>query len=179
MKVTFISLWAISPALLPHPGSSIKIRESWPGGPVFRWSPLDINCWGLFQCQLTVQAPVIWGTLTRLPPPRPNKPSLGRPMGGTSTQNRTIHRGIFPLVGVWLLWDTLPGWFSQEGGAPRSGPLTPEGYFGPAVSQSESESVSRSALSDSLLPHGLLPTRLLCSWDSPGKNTRVGSHSLF
>ena len=30
-----------------------------------------------------------------------------------------------------------------------------------------------------LQPHGLYPTRLLCPWDSPGKNTRVGSLSLF
>jgi len=28
--------------------------------------------------------------------------------------------------------------------------------------------------SDSLRPHGLYPTRLLCPWDSPGKNTGVG-----
>ena len=28
--------------------------------------------------------------------------------------------------------------------------------------------------SDSLQPHGLKLARLLCSWDSPGKNTRVG-----
>ena len=28
-----------------------------------------------------------------------------------------------------------------------------------------------------LQPHGLWPTRLLCSWDSPGKNTGVGWHS--
>ena len=27
-------------------------------------------------------------------------------------------------------------------------------------------------MSDSLPPHGLQPTRLLCPWDSPGKNTR-------
>ena len=33
-------------------------------------------------------------------------------------------------------------------------------------------------LSDSLQPHGLQPTRLLCPWNSPGKNTGVGSHSL-
>ena len=26
--------------------------------------------------------------------------------------------------------------------------------------------------------HGLQPTRLLFPWDSPGKNTGVGSHSL-
>ena len=27
--------------------------------------------------------------------------------------------------------------------------------------------------------HGPLPTRLLCLWDSPGKNTGVGCHSLL
>ena len=27
-------------------------------------------------------------------------------------------------------------------------------------------------------PHGLQPTRLLCPWDSPGKNTGVGCHAL-
>ena len=27
--------------------------------------------------------------------------------------------------------------------------------------------------------HGLLPTRLLCPWDYPGKNTEVGYHSLL
>ena len=34
-------------------------------------------------------------------------------------------------------------------------------------------------MSDSLRPHGLQPTRLLCPWDSPGKNTGVGCHALF
>ena len=29
-----------------------------------------------------------------------------------------------------------------------------------------------------LQTHGLQPARLLCPWDSPGKNTGVGSHSL-
>ena len=32
---------------------------------------------------------------------------------------------------------------------------------------------------DSLQPHGLKPARLLCLWDSPGKNTGVGCHSLL
>ena len=36
--------------------------------------------------------------------------------------------------------------------------------------------LSRSVMSDSLWAHGLLPVRLLCPWDSPGKNTRVGCH---
>ena len=33
--------------------------------------------------------------------------------------------------------------------------------------------------SDSLRPHGLQPTRLLCPWDSPGKNPGVGCHFLL
>ena len=28
-------------------------------------------------------------------------------------------------------------------------------------------------------PHGLQSARLLCPWDSPGKNTRVGWHALL
>ena len=36
-----------------------------------------------------------------------------------------------------------------------------------------------SVVSDSLRPHGLYPTSLLCPWDSPGKNTGVGCHSLL
>ena len=34
-------------------------------------------------------------------------------------------------------------------------------------------------MSDSLQPHGLQPARLLCPWDSPGRNAGVGSHSLL
>ena len=34
-------------------------------------------------------------------------------------------------------------------------------------------------MSDSLQPHGLWPARLLCPWDSPGKNTGVDCHSLL
>ena len=36
-----------------------------------------------------------------------------------------------------------------------------------------------SAMSDSLQPHGLQPARLLCPWDSPGKNPGVGCHALL
>ena len=36
-----------------------------------------------------------------------------------------------------------------------------------------------SVVSDSLWPHGLQPARLLCPWDSLGKNTGVGCHALF
>ena len=36
-----------------------------------------------------------------------------------------------------------------------------------------------SVMSDSLQPPGPSPARLLCPWDSPGKNTGVGCHSLL
>ena len=36
-----------------------------------------------------------------------------------------------------------------------------------------------SVVSDTLRPHGLYTTRLLCPWDSPGKNTGVGCHFLL
>ena len=39
--------------------------------------------------------------------------------------------------------------------------------------------LSRSVVSDFLGPHGLQPTRHLCPWNPPGKNSRVGSHSLL
>jgi len=38
---------------------------------------------------------------------------------------------------------------------------------------------SRSVMSDSWWPHGLQPTRLLHSWDFPGKSTGVGCHCLL
>ena len=34
-------------------------------------------------------------------------------------------------------------------------------------------------MSDSLRSYGLYPTRLLCPWDFPGKNTGVGCHALL
>jgi len=40
----------------------------------------------------------------------------------------------------------------------------------------QSQSESRSLISDSLQPLGLYPTRLLCPWKLPGKNTGMGSH---
>ena len=36
-----------------------------------------------------------------------------------------------------------------------------------------------SSISNSLWPHGLQPTRLLCAWNFPGTNTGVGCHFLL
>ena len=52
----------------------------------------------------------------------------------------------------------------------------PGGQFNYNATFSESESVSRSVLSNSLRPQ---PARFFCPWNSPGKNTRLGSHSLL
>ena len=41
------------------------------------------------------------------------------------------------------------------------------------------ESVSCSVVSNSLQPHRLQPSWPLCPWNSPGKNTGLGSHSLL
>ena len=38
---------------------------------------------------------------------------------------------------------------------------------------------SPSVVSDSLQPYGMQPARLLCPWDPPGKNTRVGCHAFL
>ena len=43
----------------------------------------------------------------------------------------------------------------------------------------ESESAGCPVVSHSLPPQGLQPARPLCSWNSPGKNTGVGCHSLL
>ena len=45
--------------------------------------------------------------------------------------------------------------------------------------ESEKWKWSRSVVSESLRPHGLQPTRLLCPWNSQGKSTGVGCHCLL
>ena len=62
----------------------------------------------------------------------------------------------------------------------------PNLYRGFSTNRGQAESCSLyictrscSVVSDSLRSHGLQPTRLLCPWDSPGKNTGVGCHFLL
>ena len=50
---------------------------------------------------------------------------------------------------------------------------------GPAASSICPQHVSYSVVSNTLQLHGLQPTRLLCPWDSPGKDTGVGCHFLL
>ena len=72
-------------------------------------------------------------------------------------------------------------------GEPDSDPDSPSSSVGLAhskpldseASRLTSESISCSAVSDYLRPHGLQPTRRLCPWASPGKNTGVGCRFLL
>ena len=47
-----------------------------------------------------------------------------------------------------------------------------------AVAAAAAQSLQSFVL-DSVRPHRWPPTRLLCPWDSPGKNTGVGYHFLL
>ena len=51
--------------------------------------------------------------------------------------------------------------------------------FPSPMHESEKWKWSRSVVSNSLQPHGLQPTRLLCPWDFPGKSTGVGKPKKF
>ena len=85
-------------------------------------------------------------------------------------------RGVLWLAGInlqlGLAWDQLGS---------QTGELVLWYFFltGKLEKHNESESVSPSVMSDSLWPHRLQSTRLLSPWNSPGKNTGVGCHSLI
>ena len=69
-----------------------------------------------------------------------------------------------------------PGGALQPIQQPRSHAL---GNSAPWWTHGEASEVQVAQSSDSLRPQGLQPARLLCPWDSPGKNTGVGSRSLL
>ena len=94
---------------------------------------------------------------------------------GESTQRGGLQRaqGSFCSVVVLVAW-RIPG-TGKPGGLPPMGSQSRTWLKRP----SSSSSVSRSAVLDSVWPHGLWPTRLLCPWDSPRNNTGVDCHSLL
>ena len=61
---------------------------------------------------------------------------------------------------------------------PTSGPTPTASGWNSSPWGLECRKRGRSVVSDSLQPRGLQPTRLLCPWDSPDKNTGVGCHFL-
>ena len=75
-----------------------------------------------------------------------------------------------------LMWSFL--YFQMPGPSPPAA-LGQGQSSGISMSINSVMLFSCSGDSDSLQPHGLYPTRLLCLWDFPGKNTEVGCHFLF
>ena len=81
-----------------------------------------------------------------------------------------------------VYWSGLP--FPPPGNLPDP-EIEPASPPGPALAgrfftnSTTWKSISYSVISNSLWPHGLYLTRPLCPWNSPGKNTRVGCHSLL
>ena len=51
-------------------------------------------------------------------------------------------------------------------------------HLEPVLCSKQWESLSCLTMSISLRPRGLQPSRPVCPWDSPGKNTGVGCHSI-
>ena len=81
---------------------------------------------------------------------------------------------VWLFVTLWTVASQAPpsmGFSRQEhwSGLPFPSPMH----------ESEKWKWSCSVVSDSVRPHGLQPTRLLCPWDFPGKSTGVGCHCLL
>ena len=60
-----------------------------------------------------------------------------------------------------------------------SSSLLSKGQFGPCMKRIKRQLCACSVKSDFFRHHGLQPTRLLSSWNFPGKNTRMGCHFLL
>ena len=83
----------------------------------------------------------------------------------TETHSQTLKRAVCPFLFFFLCTFKL-----------FSGPLL---FFFPGIMGRMCVCVctrTHSVMSASLWPHGLLPTRLLCPWNFPGRSTGVGCH---
>ena len=80
--------------------------------------------------------------------------------------------------GVWTRWGTFPLKCTTQNLESRGDTLAGETHSR-VMMEVKCENVSCSVLSDSFWLRELYPTSLLCPWDSPGKNTGVGSHFLL
>ena len=82
--------------------------------------------------------------------------------------------GVFYWILIYMCYP-LSSFFQILG----SCSLKSNRWFEPKLILVLSVSVSCSVMPDSLRPHGLQPTSLLCPWDFPGKNTGMGCHFLL
>ena len=114
---------------------------------------------------------------TECPVPSPPLPSPSSPSAASSRQASGRPGPWLPGPSIWAASAPTP--------PPPSHCLPPWLNPAPHVSSHrllccKSENcVSRSIMSDSLWSQGLQPARLLCPWDSPGRNTAVDCHALL
>ena len=103
----------------------------------------------------------------------------GRYRGAGKWPKLSVVRGkVFSLS----LWNTTLGFVSHQIVSKRNIHLTIKINTAKQKDRKKSgKNVvnARSAVPDSWQPHGLWLTRLLCPWDSPGKNTGMGCHALL
>ena len=110
----------------------------------------------------------------------------GRPIHTIPTSSCCLQGAHTGLKGLWRGVGISP--HEQDGrlyngltAAPTPHTVCAEPLLtaGPALSEGATCVLSRSVMSDSLESYGRQPSRLLCPWDSPSKNTGVGCHALL
>ena len=108
------------------------------------------------------------------------KKALDLEWGGQYSQPAAVAAAAKSLQSCLTLCDPIDG---SPPGSPSLGFSRQEHWSGlpfpSPVHESEKWKWSHSVVSDSLWPHGLQPTRLLCPWDFPGKSTGMGCHCLL
>ena len=117
------------------------------------------------------------GLTTLLCPPAPLPPHWSQ-LAGTCGLYQPQHRfGVGPAKQDWVPLVTNG---KDECPTPRThGCFSPTSIIDKTRSPLKTESVSRSVMSDSSQPHGLQLARLLCPWDSPGKNSGMDCRSFL
>ena len=84
---------------------------------------------------------------------------------------------------AWRIpWTEEPGELQSMGSERVRHDWATNSYYDPAIPLLDMYTACVcvcSALSYSLWPYGLEPTRILCPWDCPGKNIGMGCHFLF
>ena len=98
---------------------------------------------------------------------------ISKELSGTAYNSQVLLRGLTWLV--WLLVEWLRGnwrhcnrWFAESHFKIKTSPVLKNCCYCSSLHRVQF-----------LWPHGFYPTRLLCPWDFPGKNTGVGCHFLL
>ena len=96
---------------------------------------------------------------------------------GWQKENCTgVQEAWLPVAGSSITGCVFPGTSLS-----LAGPHLPHPYTGHWIKLNRLQSVRAKSLQSclTLWPYGLQPARILCPWDSPGKNTEVGCHALL